>query len=113
MFKEGSGDWTQYRRLPSAIEIDFHDSEYGRGEVPYWVAMNQVYDRAFEALKCAYEDGIRYVIFTHGASMSRPGKTTARSEVRALMRSKEATPFVCRRDCIQHNSVFVAAIRRK
>jgi len=25
------------------------------------------------------------------------------------MRSKEATPYICRRECIQHETVFVAA----
>jgi hypothetical protein len=42
---------------------------------------------------------------------SRPGKTTARSVVRGFMRSKEATPFVVKVDCIQHNTVFIAKIR--
>jgi len=116
-FQRGFGDWTQYRQLPSLMEADFHCSEYGRREgpreMPYEDVMFDARDDALEALKAAQEQGIRYVLFTYGASTSRPGKTTARSQVRGLMRSKEATPYICRRECIQHETVFVAAIRPK
>ncbi len=111
MFKQGTGDWTQYRTLQPSMEVDFHWLEYGRREVPYEEAMAEVWDTALEALKEAQQKGIRYVLFRHGHSTSRPGKSTARSEVRSLMRSKEATPYIIRRECIQHESVFVAAIR--
>ncbi len=111
MFKKGSGDWKEYRKLGSFVEVDFHYSERGRRWVSYDEAMGEVYETALAALKQASEEGISYVIFTHGWSTSRPGKTTARSTVRGLMRSQEATPFICRRECIQHDSVFVAAIR--
>src|ERR1035437_9916430 len=50
-------------------------------------------------------------MFLHGWSTSRPGNTTSRSQVRKLMQSKESTPYIVRRDCIQHDTVFVAAIR--
>jgi hypothetical protein len=111
MFKKGSGSWTQYRQLPSLIEIDFHHSGYEPREMPYEEAMGNVWHDALEALRTAYQQGKRYVLFTHGSSTSRPGKTTARSQVRGLMRSKEATPYICRSECIQHETVFVAAIR--
>lgn len=113
MFKAGSGNWTQYRQLPDVIEVDFHYSEYGTRQVPYEDAMSDIGADALKALQSAYQQGKRYVLFTHGSSTSRPGKTTARSEIRGLMRSKEATPYICRSECIQHNSVFVAAIRPK
>ena len=64
-----------------------------------------------KALKDAYGDGLRYVIFSHGSSTSRRGQTTARSVVRNLMRSKDATPYIVRDQCVQHDSVFAAAIR--
>ncbi len=38
-------------------------------------------------------------------------QTTARSVIRGLMRSKAATPYIVRNQCIQHHSCFVAAIR--
>jgi hypothetical protein len=75
--------------------------------------MGNVWERAFEALRGAHEQGAKYVLFTHGSSTSRLGKTTARSQVRGLMRSKEATPYILRSKCIQHDTVFVAAIRPK
>lgn len=111
MFKKGSSNWTQYRTLPSLIEVDFHYSEYGSRQIPYYEAMPHVRQTALEALRNAYQQGKRYVLFTHGASTSHLGKTTARSEVRGLMRSKEATPYICRSECIQHETCFVAAIR--
>jgi len=111
VFKRESGSWTQYRKLPSVVEVDFHWSEHGPRELPYWEAMGQVHQTALESLKAAQESGNRYVLFRHGWSTSRLGKTTARSEVRSLMRSPEATPYIIRRECIQHDSVFVAAIK--
>ena len=110
-FKREFGDWTQYRKLPSVVEVDFHQSEDAPRELPYWEAMGEIRGIAFEALKAAQKAGDRYVLFTHGWSTSRRGKTTARSEVRSLMRSPAATPYIVRRECIQHDSVFVAAVR--
>jgi hypothetical protein len=81
--------------------------------IPYYVAVDHVQGEALEVLQQAYEQGKQHVIFTHGWSTSRPRKTTARSQVRKVMRSREATPYIIRRDCVQHDSVFVAAIRQK
>ena len=108
MFQKQSGDWTQFRALGTFQEVDFHDSDLG---LQYWERMEYVWDTAREALQDAYAQGLEYVIFTHGWSTSQLGKTTSRSQVRKLMRSKEATPYIIRRECIQHRSVFVAAIR--
>ncbi len=74
-------------------------------------ARDWVYTIALDNLKRAYERGVKYVIFTHESF--RPGRTTACSHVRKLMRSKDATPYIIRSKCIQHISVFVAAIRPK
>jgi hypothetical protein len=54
-----------------------------------------------------------YIMFVHGRSTSRQGKTTARSVVRKFMRSSEATPYIERRCSIQHETVFVARIKPK
>jgi hypothetical protein len=104
-------DWTEYRKLPNAIEVDFHFSEYGPRSVPYCEAMAGARENALQALRKAYEIDLKYVIFTHGRSTSRAGVTTARSEVRNLIRSKDATAFITRRDCTQHPSCYVVAIR--
>ena len=71
------------------------------------------YENALDALRDADETGARYVPFTHRWSTSEGWKktTTARPVVRVLMRSPAATPYIIRRDCIQHYSVSVAAIR--
>ena len=111
-FKIEYGNWTDYRELESHIEIDYHfqgEDNY----MPYWEAMESVYNGAIEVLKKAYEEGIKYVIFTHGHSTSRIGVATTRSQIRKLMRGKDSTPYIIRKECIQHYSVFVAAIRPK
>lgn len=114
MFRKGQGDWTQYRNLPSVVEVDFHhDGRRDPRVMSYDEVMAGVRHQALEALKSAYEQGRCYVLLIHGWSTSRIGKTTARSTVRDLMRSKEATPYINRRECIQHESVFVAAIRTR
>src|SRR5262245_29336339 len=110
MFQDGEGDWTKYRQLPGVVEVDFHYGDYGEQRMPLLEAMGGVEFRTLEALKDAYERGVKWVLFTHGASTSRPFKMTARSVVRGVMRSKAATPYIIRRECIQHRTVFVAAI---
>jgi hypothetical protein len=75
--------------------------------------MCEVEETVLKSLQRAYERGRPYLMFTHGGSTSRPGKTTARSVVRRVMRSKEATPYIQRSECIQHPTVFVAKIRAK
>ncbi len=114
-FKEEAGDWTPHRKLPDSVEVDLHRSDdrprHGPRDVPYRADMLEVEDDAFEALVNAQQEGKQYVLFTHGRSTSGFGKTTARSVIRGLMRSTAATPYIVRKECIQHPSVFVAAIR--
>lgn len=109
-FKYQVGDWVKYRDLPNLIERDFHWMQEERTGL-YHENMQAVWDVTLRTLKEAQQQGKIYVLFTHGKSTSRVGKTTARSQVRKLLRSKEATPYVIRRECIEHDSVFVAAIR--
>ena len=110
-FQEGFGDWVQYKALSPAIVIVFHRSDSGPREKEYWEVMNEIEAEALEAIQRAQREGIPYVLFRHGWSTSGPFKETARSRVRGLMRSTAATPYIVRRECIQHESVFVAAIR--
>ena len=115
-FAKGTGAWTQYLSLPGLREVDFHWSDFRRDprEKSYDEAMDEVYEFALTALKEAFEDdSTHYVLLTHGKSTSRPGNMTARSVIRGLMRSAEATPYIDRKRCIQHESVFVAALRRR
>ena len=106
-----TGDWTRFRKLPHSIEVDFHYSDFGPRELPYWEAMDNIRKEAMEALVKAYELGLSYVIFTHGSSTSGPGKSTARSEIRGLIKSTQSTPYIIKSKSIQHGTVFVAAIR--
>jgi len=110
-FKRQGGNWTDFRHLPGLMEIDFHWAELGPRCGSYQEAMGKVYHAAFSALQTARSRGLQYVLFRHGHSTSRPGAETARSVVRGLMRSKEATPYILRRECVQHPSAFLAAIR--
>lgn len=108
---EEAGDWTRFRSLSPAVEVDFHREGRDDPPQPYEQRMWDVRGEALRALKRAHQLGLGYVIFTHGASTSGPGQTTARSMVRGLMKSPDATPYVDRRSSIQHYSVFVAALK--
>ena len=79
----------------------------------YETAMAAVHDDALEELRKAHgNSACQYVLLIHGHSTSRPGKTTARSVIRSLMRSSDATPYINRGKSIQHETVFVAALKR-
>jgi hypothetical protein len=76
--------------------------------------MASIREEALKALKNAYTSGVTWVLFRHGSSTSMGWKRpTARSEVRGLMRSKDATPYIIRAQCIQHPSVFLARIKER
>jgi hypothetical protein len=111
MFRRKAGDWVRYRQLPQMIERDFHRQPDER--VPHDVVMSEVVATVRDVLSTAQEDGLRFAMFVHGRSTSRLGRETIRSVIRRFMRSPEATPFIRRSDCIQHETVFVAAIRPK
>ena len=112
-FQQEVGDWKRYRRLPDVVEVDLHFSDLGPREIRYSDAMSDVWDKALQGIEDAYNNEKKYVLFRHGWSTSRLGRTTARSQVRSLMRSPEATPYIDRKRCVQHESVFVAAIKPK
>jgi hypothetical protein len=113
MFKKDTVDWKEYKALPRVSQVDF---PYSKGEptnVMYFVELSNTRAMALDALQIGFERGDKYVIFTHGHAASTIGKTTARSQVRALMRSKEASPYIVREECIQQEEVFIAALRLK
>ena len=110
-FKYGILNWVEYRKWPDLVERDFHwMNEPNTGL--YHENMEAVWNSALQALIDAQKNGKKFVLFTHGGSTSRMGKTTSRSQVRKLMRSPAATPYIVRRDCIEQDTVFVAAIRQ-
>ena len=111
-FIKEPGNWADYRKtLDGLVECDFHWSkEEHVGN--YYENMDRVWNKALETLKKAQLEGKKHVLFTHGWSNSRRGATTSRSQVRKLMRSRVSTPFIIKSRSIQHNSVFVAAIRQ-
>ncbi len=106
-------DWVEYRQFANLEEVDFHIQEPGHDGLAYWERMAEVYEVCLRRVKLAQAEGVDYLLFTHGWSTSRPGNTTSRSQVRKFMRSKDATPYIIRRQCVQHPSVFLAKIRRK
>ncbi len=111
MFKKEYGNWIEYRKLAGLKEVDFHfSSDEAVGS--FYENMERVREITLDALEKGYSDpGIQYVLFTHGRSTSRRGRTSARSVVRGVMRSSEATPYIDRRRSIQHDSVFVAVLK--
>ena len=109
MFKKYDGDWQKLRSLPGLLEVDLH---FGKSEPgSFRNSMAEVASIVEKTLRDAQECRFQYVMFLHGYSTSGPFKTSSRSIVRAIMRSKESTPFIVKSRSIQHNSVFVAAMR--
>jgi|GEM_PF-4967374 len=114
MFKSDSRNWVEFRKFPDVMEVDFHWSNYKdhfAKELSFDERMHAVKTVAMDALIDAKLKGKRYVLFTHGNSTSRPGRASARSQIRNLMRSKEATPYIIRSECLQHETAFLAVIR--
>jgi hypothetical protein len=113
MFQQGFGNWTQYLSmfaLSKGDEIDLHFGQRDKS-IRYDEVMAEVTDIVHSSLAEAQRKGRPYLMFVHGRSTSRRGKTTARSQVRNFMRSKAATPLIERKHCIQHETVFVAKVR--
>ena len=101
-------------KLGGIREIDeYHYDTREWSELDFYGRMHAIATNALQNLKQAYEDGISHVMFRHGHSTSRLGATSARSMIRGVIRDKAATPYILRSKCIQHNSVFIAAIRPK
>lgn len=107
-----NGNWTEYRRrFPGMLEVDFHRAGED-DELRYDERMKRVYDETLRALRDAQQSRVPLRDVSTRLSTSVGWRqTTSRSIVRGLMRSKVATPLIVRGRCIQHESVFVAAIR--
>jgi hypothetical protein len=113
-FKVGHGLWTQYRSqfgLSESDEINFHFGKRDPSAKSFAQAMAEVTALVVASLEEAQRRRRPYVMFIHGSSTSRRGKTTARSQIRNFMRSKHAPPLIDRNGCIQHNTVFIAKLR--
>jgi hypothetical protein len=111
VFKRFHGDWLELRRQYAPREVDLHFSGSGSDE-PYWKKMDEVRELVEAELRRAHADGVPWLLFRHGYSTSEGWRdTTSRSIVRSLMRSKQATPMIVRRECIQHGAVFLVRLR--
>jgi galactose-1-phosphate uridylyltransferase len=97
--------------LSPSDQVNLHFGKRDRSVMTYREAMAGVTAVVVASLKEARRNGRPYLMFIHGSSTSRRGKTTARSQVRGFMRSKEATPLIDRGGCIQHVTVFVAKLK--
>jgi hypothetical protein len=111
-FKKVKGDWRNWSTRKDCLAVDFHWNVFGKREKDYGSCMADVYETAKNGLIQAQSENYNYVLFTHGSSTSRPGQTTARSTVRKLMQSKESTPYIVKKDCLQCETVFIASIRK-
>jgi hypothetical protein len=114
-FQKRAGNWVELRKefgLSQEDEVDLHFGRRDNSVSSYEDVMADVEKLVEAKLAQAQKSGRRYLMFVHGYSTSRPGRTTARSKVRSFMRSSVATPFIERAQCIQHETVFVAKIKR-
>ena len=113
-FRVGRGPWRQYRSrfsLSESDEINLHFGKRDPSSMSFKEAMAGVTEIVMAALEEARRTGRSYVMLIHGSSTSRRGKTTARSQVRNFMRSKDATPLIDRSGCIQYHDVFIARLK--
>ena len=113
-FQPGRGPWDRYRSqlgLSRSDEVDLHFGKRDPSLMTFREAMAGVTALVVASLEQARHNGRPYVMFIHGSSTSRRGKTTARSQVRNFMRSKHATPLIDRSGCIQHSTVFIAKLK--
>lgn len=67
--------------------------------------------RILATLAKAQRDGLDFLIFAHGLPAQDPGRQSESSLIRAVMRSRDATPYIRSGECLRHPSAFVAAIR--
>jgi len=108
-----NSNWSEFRKLPNHREVDFHWAVVDGTSFEHWRAMSEVGRVTLRALQEAQRSGASYLLLLHGCPMDDGDmQTTARSVIRGLMRSKAATPYIVRNQCIQHHSCFVAAIRQ-
>ena len=113
-FQVGRGPWRQYRSQFSLFESDEINLHFGKRDpssMSFQEAMANVTDIVVASLKEARRKRRCYVMFIHGSSTSRRGRTTVRSQVRNFMRSKNATTLIDRNGCIQHDTVFIAKLK--
>jgi hypothetical protein len=113
MIRESIGPWTAYRErfgFSPDDEIDLH-FDLRDPHKRYREVMQEVEELVRDSLHKAQANDRPYIMYIHGGSTSRRGAMTARSVVRGFMRSKEATPFIERSKCVQHETVFVAKIK--
>jgi hypothetical protein len=110
--EQRNSNWTRYREQFSLTREDEVDLHFGPRDphTAYEDVMADVRDIVENALIAAQKDNRSYLLFIHGRSTSRPGKTTARSVVRQFMRSPAATQYIERNGCIQDEAVFLAKI---
>jgi hypothetical protein len=110
-FQVYCGDWVALRKTKPR-EVDLHFGKRSPDK-PYWEAMDDVRILVHAELARARDDGTPHVLFIHGSSTSTGWqKTTARSVVRSVMRDPASTPYIVRGECIQHDTAFLARIRK-
>jgi hypothetical protein len=113
-FQVGWGSWQKYRSqfgLSEDDEVNLHFGKRDPSLMSFREAMAGVTAIVVASLENARRNRRSYLMFLHGSSTSRRGKTTARSQVRNFMRSKDATPLIDRGGCIQHPNVFIAKLK--
>ncbi len=109
MFIKADGDWEFLKYLGKIYYVDFYLPE---GKT-FYEKMEQSHRIVINSLKYAQEEGYDYVLFNHGDSRSGPVLGSPKSAVRSIMKSKEAIPYIIKKKSIQHESVFLAAIKPK
>jgi len=75
--------------------------------------MTRLREVSLEELRRAQEDNLNFLIIRHGKAPNKRGQVSIGSQIRTLIRSHAAGPYIFRSKCMQYESAFVVAIRPK
>jgi len=114
MFIKKSGNLSELKDKKNIREISVSTcGTVAKAAQSRWETMNTLWETSLKELKKAQEDGLNFLVIKHGKSPNKRGQVSIGSQIRTLIRSHAAGPYIFRSKCIQYESAFVVAIRPK
>jgi len=114
MFIKKSGNLSELKDQENIREIKVSScGTVTKAAQSRWETLNELWDTSLQELKKAQEDGLNFLIIKHGKAPNKRGQVSVGSQIRTLIRSHAAGPYIFRSKCMQYESAFVVAIRPK